>query len=429
MKTAITLILSLMAAIWTAEGQLTLDECRRRAKENYPSIRKYALVERAKAIDVSNVGKAWLPQFQLNARATEQSAVTHIPIDFAQLGLPNLRIPSPAKDQYQVTLEVAQALWDGGAVRAQRAVAVAGAVVDRTQVEVELYGVEEEVDRLFFGILLIDEQRKQNRLLIDELERNLNRIDRLIANGVAQPSDRDLIRVERLQAGQTETQLRSSRRTGVEMIGLMIGERQSEEVVCLRPADEDPGATMGRMSVRRPELLWFEAQHTWLDTRKSLVRSAATPKLGLFLQGGYGRPGLDMLSDRFDLFYIGGVRLSWNFGSLYSQKNDLNRIDIHKHTIDTQRDLFLYKIDLAMSRERREIDRLRGLLVDDDAIIALRENIRRSTEAQVANGAATVSDLMSDLMCENLARTTKAVHEIQLLEAIYKLRNTTNNGL
>lgn len=179
--------------------------------------------------------------------------------------------------------------------------------------------------------------------------------------------------------------------------------------------------------ILRPELKMLEAQNQLFDSQKLLVRSAFMPKVGLFLQGGYGRPGLNMLSSEFDWFYIGGVRLSWNFGALYTQKNDLRKIEVNQQTVDAQRDVFLYNMNLSVSRENQEIKRLRIVMQNDDEIIVLRENIRHATEAKVANGAATVTDLMRELTNENLARQTKAAHEIDLLSAIYKLKNTTNH--
>ena len=35
------------------------------------------------------------------------------------------------------------------------------------------------------------------------------------------------------------------------------------------------------------------------------------PRLGFFVQGGYGRPGLNVLKNQFDTYYPGGLRLSW----------------------------------------------------------------------------------------------------------------------
>ncbi|MDR2806375.1 MAG: TolC family protein [Dysgonamonadaceae bacterium] len=428
MKTVISFILFLAGWVPVASAQLTLDECRQKAKENYPLIKKYQLIEQSKAYNLSNAAKAWLPQFQLNARATYQSDVTKIPIDFSSLsalGIPISEIPTLAKDQYQATIEVGQVLWDGGAIRAQKQLTKAGSEVERSQLEVEIYALEDRVNQLFFGILLLNEQLKQNQLLTDELGRNFASIRSYIENGIANSSDLDVIKVEQLNAKQIRTQLESSRKAFVEMLGIMIGETLTENASLIPP--DKTTVPSRRPWTNRPELRLFDAQNRLFDSQKSLILSGAAPKLGLFLQGGYGRPGLNMLSDTFDLFYIGGIRLSWNFGAFYTQKNDLQKIEISKNAANTQKELFLYNTDLAVSRENQEIERLQKLMQNDDEIIVLRENIRKSTEAKVANGAATVTDLMRELTQENLARQTKAAHEIDLLLAIYNLKNTTNN--
>ena len=425
MKTIISFILFLFGAVSLASAQLTLDECQQQAKENYPLIKKYRLIEQSAAYNLSNAAKAWLPQFQLNARATYQSEVTKIPIDLSPLsamGLQFPEIPVPSKDQYQATIEAGQVLWDGGAIRAQQNMIKAGSEVERNQVEVEMYALEERVNQVFFGILLLNEHLQQNQLLTDELGRNFTTIQNYMENGLANQSDLDVIKVEQLNARQTRTQIQSSRKAFVEMLGIMIGKNLDENTQFVKPALENPSTL-----INRPEIQLFEAQNRLFDSQKSLIKSAYMPKLGLFLQGGYGRPGLNMLTDTFEPFFIGGIRLSWNFGALYTQKNDLRKIEINKNTVGTQKELFLYNINLAVTRENREIERLRNLMRDDDEIITLRENIRKSTEAKVANGTATVTDLTRELTLENLARQTKAAHEIDLLIAIYNLKNTTNN--
>ncbi|GHV58116.1 transporter [Bacteroidia bacterium] len=431
MKTVIFFILCFFGGLSMAFAQLSLSDCQQKAKENYPLIKKYQLIEQSKAYTLSNIAKAWLPQFQLNAKASYQSEVTKIPIDFSQLsalGIPISTIPSPTKDQYQAALEASQVLWDGGTVRAQQKLIKAGSEVERTQLEVEMYALEERVNQLFFGILLLDEQLKQNQLLTDELRRNFTTINTYIENGIANQSDLDIIKVEQLNARQVRTQLQSSRKAFTKMLGRMMGDELDENTHFIRPNPEELiGTGLTHSLINRPELQFFEAQNALFNSQKSLIQSAYMPKLGLFLQGGYGRPGLNMLSDKFDPFYIGGLRLSWNFGALYTKKNDLQKIEINKNLTNTQKDLFLYTIDLTLSRENQEIERLRRLMQDDDEIVVLRENIRKSTEAKVANGTVTVTDLMRELTQENLARQTKAVHEIDLLTAIYHLKNTTNN--
>ena len=427
MKTFFSFILFLFGGASLASAQLTIDKCQQMARENYPLIKKYQLIEQTAAYNLSNAAKAWLPQFQLNARATYQSDVTRIPLDLSQLSAIGMQIPEmpiPTKDQYQATVEVGQVLWDGGAIRAQQKLTKAGSEVERKQLEVELYTFEERVNQLFFGILLLNEQLVQNQLLTDELGRNFTMIKNYMENGVANQSDLDVVKVEQLNAKQMRTQLQSARKAFAEMLGIMIGKTIDENAGFIKPNPENP---ILHPLINRPELQLFEAQNRLFDSQKSLIQSAYMPKLGLFLQGGYGRPGMNMLSDKFDPFYIGGVRLSWNFGALYTQKNDFRKIETNKNVINTQKELFLYNIHLAVSRENQEIERLRNLMRDDDEIITLRENIRKATDAKVANGTATVTDLMRDLTHENLARQTKAAHEIDWLIAIYNLKNTTNN--
>ena len=401
------------------QAQLSLEDCRQKAQDNFPAIRKYQLIKKSEAYNLSNAAKAWLPQVQLNVRASYQSAVTEIPIE-----LPGLDIPKLKQDQYVATLEASQVIWDGGAIRSQQKITKAVSEVERQQLETELYAVNERVNQLFFGILLCDEQQKQNQLLMEEIGRNYEKVKSYVALGVANSTDLDAVKVEELNAKQIRTQIESTRRAFVEMLGLMIGKNLDEKTVLQMP--EMPENTLSS-EIERPELKLFQAQNRLYESQKSFIQSAYMPKIGLFLQGGYGRPGLNMLSNSFDWFYIGGLRLSWNFGALYTQKNDLQKIGIDQNRVETQRDVFLYNLNLAVSQENQEIKRLREIMHDDDEIIALRENIRKATEAKMANGTATVTDLMRDLTQENMARQTKAAHTINLLKTIYDLKNTTNN--
>jgi len=63
----------------------------------------------------------------------------------------------------------------------------------------------------------------------------------------------------------------------------------------------------------------------------------------------------------------------------------------------------------------------------DEKIIELRQNIKKSTTAKLENGTANVNDLIRDLNAENQAKQLKAIHQIQLLNNIYQLKNSVNN--
>jgi outer membrane protein TolC len=418
MKRLTLLLILTICLIVDTFSQLTIEQCQEKARSNYPLIKKYNLIEQTKNYDLSNAQKSYLPQLQVSAKATYQSSVVEIPIK-----IPGLDIPALHKDQYMAVAEANQLLWDGGVTQSQKRMIQANSEVEAKQLEVELYAIAEQVNQLFFGILLFDAQLEQNQIYTDELERSRKKVADYLVNGVANAADLDAVKVEQLNVKQTRIQLLATRAAYMDMLAIMIGEALDHSVVFVKPAL--PVIGQGRNN--RPELQLFDAQTDMFDSQKSLIQSGYMPKLGLFLQGGIGRPALNMLSNVAEPFYIGGIRLNWNFGSLYTQKNDLRKIEANKNRINTQRDLFLYNIRLTESRENKDIQRIRDLMKDDEEIIALRENIRKAAEAKVTNGTMTVTDLLQEISREDMARQTKAVHEIDLLIAIYKLKNTKGN--
>jgi hypothetical protein len=126
-------------------------------------------------------------------------------------------------------------------------------------------------------------------------------------------------------------------------------------------------------------------------------------------------------------FYIGGLRLSWNFSGLYSQKNNIRKLDISKKTTDIQKETFLFNNDLANKQQRTEIEKLQSTLSSDNEIIRLRENIKKSASVKVDNGTLTVTDLIREINAEDQAKQLKSLHEIQLIMSVYQLKNNINN--
>ena len=67
------LLLSLLLSVLclpSLRAQLTLYECRQQARDNYPLIRQYGLIEKAAQYSVANAAKAYLPQVSLSAKAS-----------------------------------------------------------------------------------------------------------------------------------------------------------------------------------------------------------------------------------------------------------------------------------------------------------------------------------------------------------------------
>lgn len=401
-------------------GQLSIDDCYKKAQANYPQVKQYGLIEQSKEFNLSNANKGYLPQVSFSAKATYQSAVTKLPIT-----LPNVTIEGLNKDQYQSVVEVNQSIWDGGVIRNQKKITEASSAVDKQKLDVDMYAINDRVNQLFFGILLIDEQIKQNLLLQDELKRNYNQISAYITNGIANQADLDAVKVNQLSTAQRKVELDATRKAYREMLSALIGEEIKEGTSLVKPSFAEEASLSS--TVNRPELRLFEAQSNLFETQKSMVDAKNLPKLGVFVQGGYGNPGLNMLKNEFTPYYIAGARLSWNFGSLYTKKNDKKLLDNNLQNVAIQKETFLFNTNLKMTQQSNEIDKIKQLMRDDDEIIRLRTNIKKASEVKVEHGTLSVTDLLRDINSEDQAKQSKVLHEIQLLISIYNYKNSTNN--
>lgn len=412
------LTLSLSFSMSLMYGQLTLEECQRKTQQNYPLVHRYGLIEKTKEYSLENAGKGYLPQFSLSAKATYQSDVTALPVS-----MPGVNIKGLPKDQYQVTAELKQNIWDGGEISMRKKQAAASSTVEQEQLNVDMYALNSRVNDLFFGVLLLDEQLQQNRLLQEQLERTFKQVSAYLDGGLANSADLDAVKVEQLSAKQKEVELTYSRQAYLKMLALLVGEELTETTTLVRPTPE------GKFfeEVRRPELSLFDAQADRLNIQEKTLKTGYRPRLGLFVQGMYGNPGLNMLEDKFKLNYMAGVRFSWNFGSLYTLKNDRKMIDADRERVLNNKEVFLFNTRLQVSQQSSAIAAMEQQMRDDEEIIRLRTNIRKAAEAKVANGTMTVIDMLREITNENMARQNKSLHGVQLLKNIYQLKYTTNN--
>ena len=404
-------------------AQLSIEACYEKARANYPLIKQYGLIEKTKEYNLSNAAKGYLPQVTFSAQATYQSDVTEIPINLDAIGLTGVEIPSVSQDQYKMELALSQTLWDGGAIRSERKTLHTQAEVDQRDMDVNMYTINERVNQLYFGVLLADAQLEQNKVLQAELRRSCEQVSSYIKNGIAQQSDLDAIRVDLLKAKQTEARFEHTKRAYREMLSRLIGEEIGEETRLVKPEAVRPLTKENN----RPELELYQARIRNLRAQDSRITAGMMPKLGLFVTGGYGKPGLDMFEDKFKAYYLAGVKLSWNLGSLYTVKDDRRKIQTSIRAIETQRETFLFNTSLDVAQRDASIDKYVAQLKYDDEIIALRGSVKRASEAKMANGTLSGTDLTRDIHAEQSAIQDKILHEIELLMAIYNLRYAINN--
>ena len=423
------LLLALSFLNSSAFGQLSIDQCQDKARKNYPQIKQYNLIEQTSAYNISNANKGYLPQLSFSAQATYQSDVTEIPASLgqmlSQLTGQNITIASMSKDQYKMVAELSQPIWDGGMISSQKEQIKANTELEKQKLEVDLYTINERVNQIYFGILALNEQRVQIDLLQKELQTNYEKVKAYMQNGVANQADLDMIRVEQLKVKQKNAELISLQKSYREMLAIMIADTTALTAALEKPVfDTDMNREFG---IKRPELKLFDAQTNLFASQEKIIRAGNLPKLGVFGQGGYGNPGLNMFNPGFTPYYILGAKLTWNFSGLYSQGNHLQKIALNKQTVASQKETFLFNTNLKVVNAQNEIAKIKEQIKSDDEIIALRKNIKKAAEVKVENGTLTVTDLIREINAESAAIQDKALRQIQLSMAIYNLKNITNN--
>ena len=421
MKRVLKKLCTSVAAIcagYAAHAQTTLDECIGWAYDNYPQIKEMSLIEMTKGIDLKNAAYAWLPHLNISGKATWQSEVVEMPMD-----IPGMDINIP-HDQYGLTAEFTQQIWDGGTSRSQKELAEAGAEVKKTQLETNLWSIRSRVQNVFLGIILIDKQLELNRLLRESLERSSEEVKSRMEAGVALPSDQDQVSVNILSCLQQRASLDADRKSYVKILGLLTG-RDMTDVELAVPQDAvnyvDDGA---RDFETRPEMAFYAAQLKQNEFQRRQLNTLISPKLNLSLQGGYGRPGMNMLSGDFSGYFVAGLKLQWNIGALYTRGLDKRKVNADAQKIDLTRKSFILSSSVEAEQKNNAILKARDVLEKDSEIIGLRQRIRASGENQYSEGTIKMNDYLSMLDEEYKAKANESMHEVQLMMAVYDMKNT-----
>lgn len=419
--------LAALAAVSLQLPAITLDECYRMVRENYPLVKQYELTEKMSRYSFENAAMGYVPQISLAAQATYQSDVTAFPDTFNDLlAIAGVDMEGLSKDQYKVQLNISQTIWDGGYSKAQREAVKAQQEVSKLTLDKDMEALKTRINQMYFGILVMESNLRTNLYMDTLMTANMKSVESAVRNGAALQSDIDNIKVELLTLRQQRQQLENTVRTYKDMLAIMIGRKIEDSEVFEIPEVMlvDPKQNL------RTELMLFDAQIREIETQKKMLNVAVMPKFALFAQGWYGKPGLnifdDMVYNRMSWNGMAGITLQWDISGFYTRKNDMRKINLSQKSVELQRDVFKWNTDIQQTQIQKEIDRMYDLKASDDEIVRLRESVRKASESKYRNGVITVNDLLRDIINENNAIVERSRHELELLKNIYDLKVVLN---
>lgn len=403
MKRLILIFISIATFTGYAQKNITLEECYSLVTQNYPLAKQSQLLEMQYQLDAEAISTAKLPQLNLDAQATYQSDVIEVPI-------PNSNIEPLNKDQYRATLSANQLIYNGGLTNASLKVKSAQLKTKQKQVEVNLYQLKQQVNQLYFSILLAQESELLLKAKQAQLEAKLKEVVSGIKYGVILPSSDKVLEAELLKISQQFQEIESNKMVLIETLSSLINQPLDASTQFQNPLVE----TQLQEDLNRPELEFFQLKKDEIEHSEALISKQNEPKLLGFATGGYGNPGLNMLDNSFQGFYIVGIKLNWNVFDWNSKNKERESLAINQDIIDTETETFKLNTNIELNKQQKEIEKIEGIIVSDEAIIKLRKEVLQTADSQLKNGVITASAYITELTNLYEDENTLVRHQIQL---------------
>jgi len=423
MKKLITFTLLLIFTSIAAQenDSLNLANCRKQTKQKYPLNMDFNHNFKVNELKIKNIKTIYLPVLNLTGQVYHVADVPHYISNN-----PMLDIPQIGKDQYNVMLEARQVIYDGGLIKRQKAVEESSLLINNQSIETKLFSLNKQVNEVYFLILIFQEQQNLLKLTQKTLNEQLKVVSSGVKNGVLLPGDADVLKAEILKLEQNITELNAGKKNGLEILSQLMDTTFTDEVNLRTPILI---SSDNEQSINRPEYKLMQYQQNNLDNISKLNGVKRFPYFGAFGSFGYGYPGMNMLQDEAAIIYTVGLNLSWNIWDWNKNKRERQIFSVQSDMINTQREVFDKNLNITLSKERNEIDKLSELLITDKEIIALRERISRTKASQLKNGVITSSDFIRDFNSETMAKVKHSLHELQRLQAIVKYNTLKGNIL
>ena len=326
----LTLLLVLFTLNIQAQQTITLEKCYELVAKNYPLAKQTDLLNAKLTIDKASITKEKLPKIFVNAQATYQSDVIQLPIK-----LPNTTIEPLNKDQYRATLDANQLIYNGGLIDAQTKLKEIQAQTQKQQTEVSLYQLKNKINHYYFSILFLQEKAHVLQSKKDFLTEKIKEVKSAVKYGAILPSSEQVIAVEFLKIEQQMTDIQFEKSKMLQNLATLTYTKFEEATQFVQPEIKEIVTQNSR-----PELALFDYQNQQMDALKSIVSKTNYPKITAFAQGGYGNPGLNMLNNSFQPFYMTGVKVNWNIFDWNKAKKDQQSLEISKEIIATEKETF-----------------------------------------------------------------------------------------
>lgn len=377
------------------------------AAKNYPTAQKIELQKKITALNVRIANTGYFPNISVNGQATYQSEVM-------ELSQPGMKLPEISKDHYETSLEVTQNLFSGGMVGIRKELEEARGEREIESTNVDLHKIRAQVDQVYFGILLAQQQSRTIALLMENLRNQLETVTLRVKNGVLLPSQQHILEAELIKTRQDSTESRSHIKTGYQVLSEIIGEDIPQKAALELP-EIRPDVQM--LQPARPEYDLFQSTRNTLESQRELAEAKKMPSLYAFGMAAYGRPGYNFFDDDFHEYYLLGLRLRWNIKDFVNSSREMQALQIQQKKVRQDQYAFDRQLNATLVSISERIVAIRENMERDRKVIQLREQIVEESSSQLANGVITATEYVTELTRASRARLSLFINKVKLSQA------------
>lgn len=431
MKRIILILFILIVPCLTAvqaQKILTLKECYDMALSSNAIAGEKASYSDISKLKDENLSKGWLPTIDANGSFVYNSSVVDMSSALGSLPIPGIASalkPLP-HEQYKITVDISQIIYDGGAIKGARALEKADLRVNEKQTETDLYKLRGQINSYYFNLLLLARQKELLNNYLEVIKKRISSVQSAVNNGVVIKSDIDVLTSEKIKLEQQLTENEIRKTSLIKILSGIIGSEINASTEFIIP----PQNSELTNELSRPELQLFDLRKEQLAAGMKVLDTKRMPKAFGFATLGYGNPpGSNFFKDEFAPYYILGAGLKWNIFDWNKTKNEKKVVTIQQEIIEKRKTDLSDNLNRLLESKSAEIKSLKALIETDTELIALRKRITASAESQYENGTITATDYLNEMNSERQALVNYEIHKINLAMARVEYLNISGKEI
>ena len=429
-KREFIVLLALFLGTASLQGQkiLTLKEC-----YNMASTANALAKEKTGYSDISklkdeNLAKGWLPTLDANGSLIYNSSVIDMSSVLGSLPIPGIAnaIKPLPHEQYKITVDVNQVIYDGGAIKGARDLEKADLNINEKQTETDLYKLRAQINGYYFNLLLLTRQKDLLNNYFDIIKKRIASMQSGINNGVIIKSDIDVLTSQRIKIEQQLAENEIRKKSLLKVLSDLTGTEVDSSTEFVTPSQSEELSN----DITRPELQVFDLRKEQLSASMKVIESKRLPKAVGFASLGYGNPpGSNFFKNEFAPYYVLGASIKWNIFDWNKTRNEKKIVSFQQTIIENRKNDLTDNLKRLLESKNSEILSLKALVESDSDLIALRKRITASAESQYQNGTITATDYLNELNSEQDAVINNEIHKINLSMAKIEYLNISGKEI